>query len=138
MAARARRSGQYPPAGARTGRDAAGSRSTDHDIHHGFAGECRRLRHPGLAQSGARLGRPYPSFGASGQVAETRRLEDLDATFIRFANGVRLTVKPTKFRADQILVSVNLTGGDLAFPKDRKILNPGAYVSGGLEAMSFI
>src|SRR5882672_1961947 len=81
---------------------------------------------------------PYTSFGTPGQVAETRRIEDLDATLIRFANGVRLTVKPTKFRADQILVSVNLTGGDLAFPKDRKILNPGAYVSGGLEAMSFI
>ena len=81
---------------------------------------------------------PYTSFGTPGQVAETRRIEDLDATLIRFANGVRLTVKPTKFRADQILVSVNLAGGDLAFPKDRKILNPGAYVSGGLEAMSFI
>jgi zinc protease len=81
---------------------------------------------------------PYTSFGTPGQVAETRRIEDLDATLIRFANGVRLTVKPTKFRADQILVSVNLAGGDLAFPKDRKVLNPGAYVSGGLEAMSFI
>ena len=81
---------------------------------------------------------PYTSFGTPGRVTETRRIEDLDATLIRFANGVRLTVKPTKFRADQILVSVNLTGGDLAFPKDRKILNPGAYVSGGLEAMSFI
>src|SRR5258705_7675211 len=81
---------------------------------------------------------PYTSFGTPGQVAETRRIEDLDATLIRFANGVRLTVKSTKFRADQILVGVSLAGGDLSFPKDRKILNPGAYVSGGLEAMSFI
>src|SRR5258706_10215902 len=81
---------------------------------------------------------PYTNFGTPGQVVETRRIEDLDATLIRFSNGVRLTVKPTKFRADQILVSVNLAGGDLAFPKDHTVLNPGAYVSGGLAAMSFI
>jgi zinc protease len=81
---------------------------------------------------------PYTNFGTAGQVAETRRIEDLDTTLIRFTNGVRLTVKPTKFRADQILVNVDLAGGDLAFPRDRTVINPGAYVSGGLAAMSFI
>src|SRR4030095_6828090 len=57
---------------------------------------------------------PYTSFGRPGSVVETRKIEDLDVTFIRFANGVKLTVKPTKYRADQILVGVSLTGGGLA------------------------
>jgi zinc protease len=81
---------------------------------------------------------PYTSFGAAGHVVETRHIDDLDATLIRFENGVRLTVKPTKYRADQILVSVNIAGGDLAFPKDRIVIDTGAYVSGGLEALSYL
>jgi zinc protease len=81
---------------------------------------------------------PYTDFGQAGRVVETRHIDDLDATLIRFENGVRLTVKPTKFRADQILVSVNIAGGDLAFPKDRVIIDTGSYVSGGLEAMTYL
>lgn len=81
---------------------------------------------------------PYTSFGAPGQVVETRHIEDLDTYFVRFANGVRLTVKPTKFRANQILVSANIAGGDLAFPKDHTVLDPAAYLSGGLKALSFL
>ena len=81
---------------------------------------------------------PTPAFGTPGTVAETRKIDDLDITFIRFANGVRLTVKPTKFRADQILVGVSLAGGELAMPKDRQILNVNAYLGGGLQAMPFI
>jgi len=81
---------------------------------------------------------PYTNFGAAGRVVESRHIDDLDATFIRFENGVRLTVKPTKFRADQILVDVSIAGGDLAFPKDRKVIDPGAYLAGGLEAMTFL
>ena len=81
---------------------------------------------------------PYTSFGTPGTVVETRKIDDLDTTFIRFANGVRLTVKPTKFRADQILVGVSLAGGELAMPRDRQIVNIGAYLGGGLQAMPFI
>ena len=61
-----------------------------------------------------------------------------DTTLIRFQNGVRLTVKPTKFRADQILVTVGLAGGDLAFPKDHTVIDTGAYVPGGLQAMTYL
>jgi zinc protease len=81
---------------------------------------------------------PYTDFGRLGTVAESRHIDDLDATFIRFENGVQLTVKPTKFRADQILVNVSLAGGDLAFPKDRAVIDPGTYISGGLQAMTFL
>jgi zinc protease len=81
---------------------------------------------------------PYTSFGTPGTVVETRRIEDLDTTFIRFANGVKLTVKSTDYRADQILVGVSLAGGELAMPKDKQIVNIGGYLGGGLEAMPFI
>ncbi len=81
---------------------------------------------------------PYTDFGAPGRVIETRHIDDLDATLIRFENGVRLTVKQTKYRADQILVNVNIAGGDLAFPKDRVVIDTGSYVSGGLEALSYL
>ena len=81
---------------------------------------------------------PYTNFGAPGKVAETRHVDDLDATFIRFENGVRLTVKPTKYRADQVLVTVNIAGGDLAYPKDRTVINTNVFVAGGLEAMSYL
>jgi zinc protease len=81
---------------------------------------------------------PYTNFGAPGRVVETRRIDDLNATLIRFENGVRLTVKQTKYRADQILVNVSIAGGDLAFPKDRVVIDTGSYVSGGLEALTYL
>jgi zinc protease len=59
----------------------------------------------------------HTSFGAPGPVAETRVVSDLGVTFVRFANGVRLTVKPTKFRDEQILVNVRFGHGTLELPK---------------------
>jgi zinc protease len=61
----------------------------------------------------------YTDFGAPGAVAERKDVLDLDTTFVRFANGVRLTVKPTKFRDDQILISVRVGDGYQSLPRDR-------------------
>jgi len=84
---------------------------------------------------------PYASFGAPGQVVDQRFIDDLDTHFIRFANGVRLTVKQTKFSADQVLVSVKVGDGLLDLPKDRKTarwaVDSGGFVLGGLKAISF-
>lgn len=81
---------------------------------------------------------PYASFGMPGKVVETTDVTDLDATFIRFANGVRLTVKPTKFKDDEVLVRVNLGGGRLDLPKDQENLSwaSAAYIEGGLKQIS--
>ena len=38
---------------------------------------------------------------------------------MRFANGVRLTIKPTAFTKDQVLVGVRIGDGLLSRPKDR-------------------
>jgi zinc protease len=61
----------------------------------------------------------YVDFGATGKVAERKEVLDLDTTFVRFENGVRLTIKPTKFRDDQVLVAVRVGDGYQDLPRDR-------------------
>jgi zinc protease len=81
---------------------------------------------------------PYADFGPPGKVAETKDVTDLETTFVRFENGVRLTVKPTKFRDDEVLVRVNIGEGQQALPPNRQSLNwaAGAVIEGGLKQIS--
>jgi len=78
---------------------------------------------------------PYESFGAPGKVTERREVKDLGVTFARFANGVRLTVKPTTFRDDEVLVRVNAGRGMLNLPSDRQspFWATNAMIEGGLK-----
>jgi len=78
---------------------------------------------------------PYASFGPVGKVAERREIADLKTTFVRFANGVRLTVKPTKFADDDVEVRVNVGEGMLGLPKDRQspFWASSAVIEGGLK-----
>src|SRR4029077_10187412 len=66
--------------------------------------------------------------------------DDLGVTFVRFANGVRLTVKPTKFRADEILASVRVGAPQVAYPKNRPTVAwaDGDLISGGLKDLEFV
>ena len=83
---------------------------------------------------------PYQSFGALGAVAERRDLPGVGATAIRFANGVRLTVKPTAFAKDEVLVSVRVAGGQAALPADgpkETWALPGAFTLGGLGKIAY-
>jgi len=92
--------------------------------------------------AGARVetqGWPYTDFGPAGQIAERSVIEDIGVTTIRFANGVRLSVKPTEFRQDQVLVSVDFAGGRLALPHDRVLPTwaaSSALIEGGLGQLS--
>ncbi|THD79457.1 MAG: insulinase family protein [Phenylobacterium sp.] len=81
---------------------------------------------------------PYETFGPAGKVAETKDVSDLETSFIRFANGVRLTVKPTKFSEDQVSIRVNIGHGLQALPKDRQgeAWAAGAVTEGGLKKIS--
>ncbi len=84
----------------------------------------------------AALSWPYDSLGAPGQVAERREIGDLGVTFVRFANGVRLTVKPTKFKTDEILVAARVGRGRLDLPSDRPTplwAASAGFPEGGLE-----
>ena len=77
---------------------------------------------------------PYEDFGTPGKIAAQTDVVDLDATFVTFGNGVRLTVKPTKFRDDQVLVKVRIGGGLTTLPADRQSMSwaGSALVEGGL------
>lgn len=82
---------------------------------------------------------PYAKFGAPGTVASQRTVDDLGVTFVRFANGVTLTVKPTPFHIGQVLLNVRVGGGRLGLPRDS--VSPawalgGAFVQGGLAHYS--
>ncbi|HEX7887243.1 MAG TPA: insulinase family protein, partial [Phenylobacterium sp.] len=83
----------------------------------------------------AQIAWPYERFGTPGKVAERREVTDLGATFIRFENGVRLTVKPTAFRDDEVLVRVNAGRGMLGLPAGRQspFWASNAIMEGGLS-----
>ncbi|MEB2847349.1 insulinase family protein [Endobacterium cereale] len=82
---------------------------------------------------------PYTSFGPSGAVVERRAVDDLGLTMVRFENGVRLNVKPTKFRASEVLIREHVGGGRMAMQSDRSPLiwaSP-AVVLSGTKAIDF-
>lgn len=81
---------------------------------------------------------PYASFGPTGKVAEQKDVTDLDAVFVRFENGVKLTVKPTKFRDDQVLVKIRAGHGLLDMPSDKQspLWSASAFIEGGLKQIS--
>ena len=59
---------------------------------------------------------PFEAFGEIGKQADRRDLIDIDTVFIRFENGVRLTIKPTKLRDGEVSVKVRV-GRDVAAPE---------------------
>jgi zinc protease len=79
---------------------------------------------------------PYESFGPPGAVAQQTEIAGLGAASVHFANGVRLTVKPTQFHAGEVLVNVRIGNGRLDLPKDAPVWLTRAFVAGGLKAIS--
>lgn len=61
----------------------------------------------------------YTAFGEAGKVSEKKLVEDLQITQVRFANGVRLNIKPTDFKKDVIELSASFGDGRLTAPKDQ-------------------
>ena len=79
---------------------------------------------------------PYNSFGKPGAIVAQRTVDDLGITYIRFANGVLLTVKPTTLKAGQILVGVRFGDGRLGLPRDRVAPSwalASTFIQGGLK-----
>lgn len=84
---------------------------------------------------------PYTDFGPPGQVVERREINgDIGATLVRFANGVRLTVKQTDFSDDEIIVIVRTGDGRGNIPQEgpspQWVLGTG-FVLGGLGRIGF-
>ena len=77
----------------------------------------------------------YTDFGPAGTVKGQTSVDDLGATLIQFANGVRLNLKATDFEAGRIRVNIRLGGGTLTMPKDKpglSLLANVAFTAGGL------
>ncbi|MFN3863287.1 MAG: M16 family metallopeptidase [Erythrobacter sp.] len=55
----------------------------------------------------------YSDFGTPGTIVSDTTEPRLGLRMIRFANGVRLTLKPTPIRKDRIAFTLSLDGGDL-------------------------
>lgn len=82
---------------------------------------------------------PYAAFGPPGTVAAQSEVADLDTVFVRFQNGVRLTIKPTRFRTDQVLVQARIGHGLLDLPRDKATpawASASAFPEGGLGKLN--
>lgn len=81
---------------------------------------------------------PYAGFGKPGAVSERHEIADMGATQVRFENGVALTVKPTAYRKDQVLVSVDIGRGreDLPHNRPTAMWAAGALTEGGFGKLS--
>jgi len=84
---------------------------------------------------------PYTGFGTPGTVAERHELPaDIGGTAVRFANGVRLTVKHTDFADNQVMVRVQFGEGILGLPADHPSPAWGlaaGFSNGGLGRITF-
>jgi zinc protease len=89
----------------------------------------------------ARVTWPYTDFGPAGRVVERKTIADLQTTFVRFANGVRLTVRPSHLRAGEVFANVRIGNGRLDLPADRPTaiwaFDHNALLFGGTKALSF-
>lgn len=82
---------------------------------------------------------PYADFGRAGAVQSRTEVEAVGATIVTFPNGVRLTVKPTDFKDQQILMTVRTGIGQRALPTDRttaQMLAPMVFTAGGLGKLT--
>ena len=60
----------------------------------------------------------YDDFGAPGAIAEDTVIEDLGLRTIRFANNVRLNLKPTPYEKDRLRFAIRVGSGQLALPRE--------------------
>jgi zinc protease len=95
----------------------------------------------GMKKNEAKRLWPYTNFGKAGKVVKHQTVADLGLTLVQFENGVYLNIKPTKFKDDQILISLAMGDGMLSFAKDEArplwALDK-SFLIGGLEKLSYI
>lgn len=87
----------------------------------------------------ANLDWPYTDFGTVGSVVSTTPFAPMDATIVTFANNVRLIVKHTDFKKEEVLVTVRTGTGALGLPTDRfspVSLSTAVFQTGGLGKLT--
>jgi zinc protease len=87
----------------------------------------------------AARGWAYTNFGAPSRVLERREVSDLGVTFVRFENGTRLTIRPSRNRKDEVLVSARAGDGVLDLRRDGSSafwVAEAAIIEGGLGKLT--
>ncbi len=82
----------------------------------------------------------YTDFGVPAEIVEDRMIEDLGIRTIRFANNVRLNLKPTDFEQGKLRYSIRIGSGQLAIPADEMasaVFLSAVSALGGLGKHSF-
>lgn len=64
---------------------------------------------------------PYTTFGTPGSVTNKQEFAALGSTVVTFANNVRLIVRPSSARNDEVLVRARVGDGRLDLPTDRAV-----------------
>ncbi len=100
---------------------------TEADILAGFETSFQEpVAAPGALETAAFA---YTDFGPPGEVVKRELVEDLDLVLVEFANGVRLNLKRTDFRANSIGLRARVGAGRLQLPLDEPEL---AVIAGAL------
>lgn len=99
--------GRTPPADVEKGLKSAWSEA--------MAAQVRPLERKAAGSFG------YTDFGVAGQVVSDAVEPRLGIRTIRFANGVRLNLKRTDLKQDQVLVQVSVDGGDMLATRDQPL-----------------
>ena len=84
---------------------------------------------------------PYTNFGTPGRVTQRREVPDLETTFVRFENGVELTVRPSRKAKDSIMVAARMGDGSRDLPLGRPNPTwaaPAALIGGGLGKLTAV
>lgn len=85
---------------------------------------------------------PYSSFGPASSVVARQTTDDLGVTVVRFANGNTLTIKPTTFAKDEILIDAEFGHGRSGLPAGLEraywmVTGPGqSFLQGGTAKLS--
>lgn len=77
----------------------------------------------------------YTNFGTPAMSHSRQNIADLGVSYVRFANGVRLVVRPSDYEVGRIRVAVRFGDGKLAIPVSKVGLENAinaAFIAGGL------
>jgi len=92
-----------------------------------------------VAETNAPVIWPYTDFGPAGTIATRETIADLGATVVNFGNGVRATLKPTKYQEGQVQILVRIGHGRHGLPKDKLLPRwavAGVWGSGGVNRIA--
>lgn len=62
---------------------------------------------------------PYTQFGEAAKITSETQLADIGVTQLTYANGLKVNIKPTDYKDNEILITVRFDGGITTIPYDK-------------------